>query len=131
MCIFCQIVEGKIPSKKIYEDKHTFVFLDISNHYYGHTLVIPKKHIPGLNDADAKTLAHTMATIKKVTHHYKKLGYDINLIQNNGENAGQQVFHLHFHIIPRTAKDKGPFEYFAKLTQPRNLDTEQKFFTMV
>lgn len=106
-CIFCKIISGEIPCYKIYEDDYTLAFLDISNDIYGHTLVIPKKHVKNILDCDLKTLNRVMKTIKKVSNHYiKDCGFDgVNIINANNESAEQSVFHLHFHIMPRKNND--------------------------
>ena len=106
MCIFCKIVNGEIPSYKIYENESVYAFLDIAKDVDGHTLVIPKKHVTNVLDADAETLKQVMEGIKVVTDHYISLGYDgVNIMNASGEAAEQSVFHLHFHIIPRKNGD--------------------------
>ena len=106
MCIFCKIVNGEIPSYKIYENDKVYAFLDIAKDVDGHTLVIPKKHVVDIMDADADTLKDVMEGIKAVTDHYVSLGYDgVNVMNASGEAAEQSVFHLHFHIIPRYEND--------------------------
>ena len=102
-CIFCAIAEGEIPSFKVYEDEVVLAYLDINPVAKGHTLVIPKEHSKGLLDTDEKLLGDIIARVKKVAAHIAfKLGCDgFNVMQNNGEAAGQTVHHLHFHIIPR------------------------------
>lgn len=105
-CIFCKIAKGEIPNFKIYEDEFTYAFLDASKDCYGHTLVIPKKHIKNIFDADTEILTHLTHTTKLLCDHYKSLGFDgINILNNNEECAGQSVFHLHIHIIPRKTGD--------------------------
>lgn len=107
MCIFCDIIEGKIPSYKIYEDEKTYAFLDISCDYYGHTLVIPKHHCKNVLDANSDDLNAVINTIQVISKHYTKdLGFDgVNILNASGESAEQSVFHLHFHIIPRKSGD--------------------------
>ena len=106
-CIFCKIIEGKIPSRKIYEDEYTYVFLDIADDVDGHTLVIPKKHVVNILDCDEETLKHLMNTVRKVSKHYvDNCGYQgVNLLNANDETAQQSVFHFHFHVIPRKSGD--------------------------
>ena len=106
-CIFCKIIKGDIPSYKIYEDEYTFAFLDINPVSEGHTIVIPKKHVVNILDADEETLSHVMNTIKKISNHYvNDCGYDgVNVLNANNKAAEQSVFHLHFHIIPRHDND--------------------------
>lgn len=102
-CIFCAIAAGEIPSFKIYEDDLVLAYLDINPFTEGHTLVIPKAHSEGLLDTDDATLAAVIARVRQVAAHLKAaLPCDgFNLLQNNGEAAGQTVKHLHFHIVPR------------------------------
>ena len=106
MCIFCKIINGEIPSFKIYENDKVYAFLDIAKDADGHTLVIPKKHVTNIIDADSETLKDVMDGIKTITNHYISLGYDgVNVMNASGEAAEQSVFHLHFHIIPRKSDD--------------------------
>lgn len=96
-----------MPSYKIYEDKYTYAFLDISNDGNGHILVIPKKHCTNVLDCDEETLAHVLATIKLIGNHLvNNCGFDgVNVINASGESAEQSVFHLHFHVLPRKKND--------------------------
>lgn len=107
MCIFCDIIEGKIPSCKIYEDDNTYAFLDIAGDAYGHTLVIPKKHCVNILDADAETMKNIMVAVNKISNHYvNDCGFTgVNLVNCSGADAEQSVFHLHIHIIPRKSED--------------------------
>ena len=111
-CIFCAIAAGEIPSFKVYEDDLVLAYLDINPFSKGHTLVIPKAHTEGLLDTDDTTLAAVIARVKKVAAHVKAmLGCDgFNILQNNGEAAGQTVKHVHFHIVPRWTGDPLAFE---------------------
>ena len=106
-CIFCAIAAGEIPCFKVYEDELVLAYLDINPFSKGHTLVIPKKHSAGLLDTDDETLAVVVSRVKKVAAHLKAaLGCDgFNIMQNNGEAAGQTVRHVHFHIVPRWTGD--------------------------
>lgn len=105
-CIFCKIVKGEIPNYTIYEDFNTLAFLDISKDYYGHTLVIPKKHYANIFDINETTLNNVLKTVKKVSTHYKNIGFEgINILNNNGDCAGQSVHHFHIHVIPRKHND--------------------------
>ncbi|MBF0710737.1 MULTISPECIES: HIT family protein [unclassified Gemella] len=105
--IFEKILDKEIPSYKIYEDEHVYAFLDVFPITKGHTLVIPKKHSRNILDCEAETAAHIGAALPKIANAVKDAFNPdgINIIQNNEEYAGQSVFHLHFHIIPRY-KDK-------------------------
>ena len=106
-CIFCKIADGEIPSKTIYEDEEFRVILDISPATKGHALIIPKEHYADLYQIPEETAAHAMKLAKKLASHMtKRLGCDgFNLVQNNGEAAGQTVFHVHMHLIPRDHDD--------------------------
>lgn len=111
-CVFCAIAAGEIPSFKIYEDDLVLAYLDINPFTKGHTLVIPKKHSSCLLDTDEETLSTVIARVKKVAAHLKTaLPCDgFNILQNNGEAAGQTVHHLHFHIVPRYGHEPIVFE---------------------
>ena len=111
-CVFCAIAAGEIPSFKVYEDDLVLAYLDINPFTKGHTLVIPKVHSANLLETDEATLAAVIARVKKVAAHLKAaLPCDgFNILQNNGEAAGQTVMHLHFHIVPRYGKEAIAFE---------------------
>jgi len=99
-CIFCKIIEGKIPSKKIYEDDYVFAFEDIHPQVKSHILFVPKKHISDITAiSDNETLNKIYDAIRKTA---KKLGIEksgYRVCVNNGLDAGQTVFHLHFHLL--------------------------------
>ena len=103
MCIFCDIIDHKIPSSVVYEDDHTLAILEISQVTRGHTIVMPKKHCANILEADEKTVQQvTMASKKVAALLAEKTGCaGINLLNNCGEAAGQTVNHLHVHVIPR------------------------------
>lgn len=107
-CIFCKIVNGKIPSAKVYEDNKVISFLDIMPASKGHCLVVPKKHYETLFEIPDEDLAALMTTAKKIA---KALSLSIgngsyNILMNNGKIAGQLVNHAHIHIIPRFKGDR-------------------------
>ncbi len=106
-CIFCKIAAGEIPSKTIYEDQEFRVMLDISPATRGHALIIPKEHYADLYEMPNDIVAQAMVLAKKMASHMTKVlqcdGF--NIVQNNGEAAGQTVFHFHMHLIPRYVKD--------------------------
>ncbi|MDR1791155.1 MAG: HIT family protein [Propionibacteriaceae bacterium] len=108
MCIFCEIVAGNIPSKKVYEDDVAYAFLDINPFHAGHTLVIPKRHVDRLTD-DPTALGEIAPAVTAVAALLQeKLGAEgLNLLINSGAVAGQEVFHLHVHLIPRYADNPG------------------------
>ena len=112
MCVFCKIINGEIPSYKIYETDTVMAFLDISQNTKGHTLVIPKKHIESIFDLDEQTGRDLFEAVIKTTNILKnKLGFkDVNLLNNNGSLAGQVVNHYHIHIIPRYGNDECYFK---------------------
>jgi len=108
-CVFCAIIEGKIPSHKVYEDEKTLAFLDIHPSALGHTLLIPKTHIArveGLPEEDARSL---FAALHKIVGRIQEAtGTPSSTIGiNNGRESGQEVPHVHIHIIPRSRGDRG------------------------
>lgn len=105
--LFKKIIAGEIPCEKVYEDDAAFAFLDINPVNPGHTLVIPKQWSAGFLDADEDTICKLIPAIQKVAKAVKEAtgAEGINIIQNEGEVAGQKVFHLHFHVIPRFVGD--------------------------
>ncbi len=106
-CIFCKIANGEIPSKTLYEDEQFRVILDLGPATKGHALILPKDHFANLYELPDETAAKVMQLAKKMaTQMTEKLGCDgFNLVQNNGETAGQTVFHFHLHLIPRYEND--------------------------
>jgi histidine triad (HIT) family protein len=112
--VFMKIVRKEIPAQVVYEDDDTLAFLDIAPVALGHTLVIPKKPFVNIFDIDQETLARVIETVRKVAPIVRDatgaLGVHIN--SNHGEEAGQVVPHLHFHIIPRHSRSG--FEFWPK-----------------
>lgn len=106
-CLFCKIAAGATPSEKIYEDEDTFAFLDIHPINRGHTLVIPKVHYANIYEAPDEIFVKVMRTVRFLAPKVKQaVGADgINIGINNDKAAGQLVFHLHAHIIPRFDDD--------------------------
>ena len=102
-CIFCKIAAGEIPSRKIYEDKDLIAIMDLSPTSKGQSLIIPKEHYTNIYDIDEEIAGKVMKTAKKLaTKMTVALNCDgFNLLQNNGETAGQTMFHFHMHLIPR------------------------------
>ena len=107
-CIFCKIVEGSIPSHKVFEDAHTYAFLDIFPANRGHTLVIPKKHCKDIFEADHATYSAVAGTAKAVAEllNSKLEPEGVTIFQMNREAGWQSVFHLHMHVIPRWSQDQ-------------------------
>ena len=106
-CIFCKLANGEIPTNAIYEDDDFKVILDASPASKGHALILPKEHYANIDEIDDEGLAKASKLAKKIITHEKDVlkcdGY--NVVQNNGEVAGQTVFHYHMHLIPRYASD--------------------------
>ena len=106
-CVFCKILDGVIPSVKIYEDEDFAIILDIGPATFGHALVIPKNHYANLYELEDDLAAKAFVLAKKmITKLTDILGCDgYNVLQNNGPAAGQTVFHFHMHLIPRYEND--------------------------
>ncbi|WP_335872021.1 HIT family protein [Bacillus sp. 2205SS5-2] len=108
-CIFCKILAGEIPSAKVYEDEHVYAFLDISQVTKGHTLVIPKIHKENVYELTGEIAAHLFQVVpeiaKGIKEAYNPVG--LNILNNNGKEAGQAVFHYHLHLLPRYGKNDG------------------------
>ena len=107
-CIFCKIANGEIPSTTLYEDEDFRVILDLGPATRGHALLLPKNHFANLFELDDETAQKAILVAKKMAGKMKAaLGEDgFNLVQNNGEAAGQTVFHFHMHLIPRYEGDQ-------------------------
>lgn len=106
-CIFCKIANGEIPSKTLYEDEAFRVILDLGPATKGHALILPKEHFANLYELPEDTAADAMMLAKKMAARMReRLQCDgFNLVQNNGESAGQTVMHFHIHLIPRYEND--------------------------
>ena len=109
-CLFCKIVAGELPCYKLYEDEHVLAFLDIGPLTPGHCLIITRKHYARLDDigeADSAVLAAIATLAPRLARAVMAAtgATDWNLLQNNGQVAGQVVGHVHFHIIPRSEGD--------------------------
>ena len=106
-CIFCKIANGEIPSSTLYEDELFRVILDLGPATRGHALILPKAHYKDLTELPDELAAKAMILAKKMVSGMKEAlpcdGY--NVVQNNGETAGQTVFHFHMHLIPRYLHD--------------------------
>ncbi len=106
-CIFCKIIEGKIPCAKIYEDNEFIAFLDIAPSAKGHSLVIPKIHVKNVLEIEASYAENLFKIIQKIAPAIMQAtdSDGFNVVQNNFASAGQTVFHVHWHIIPRKNDD--------------------------
>ena len=106
-CIFCKIARGEVKSWKVYEDENVYAFLDINPASEYHTLVIPKRHYENIFDVPEQELIQVMAVVKKLVDLYREqLGiHNVQIRNSSGAEAQQDVFHLHFHIVPRKRGD--------------------------
>lgn len=121
--IFTKIIKGEIPSHKLYEDEHVFAFLDINPLADGHALVVPKEPaatIDDLSDDAAAAIGRVLPRLVRAIKHATRID-EINILQNNGKGAGQEVPHVHFHIIPKPADDKG----LIKQWNPTPIDQDE------
>ncbi len=128
-CIFCKIISGEIPSKKVYESDSVVAFLDINPANKGHVLVASKRHFENIFDITDSSLKDLVCAVKMMAKRIKsKLGTDaINIVQNNGKYAGQLVNHIHFHVIPRYPNDRVIITYQrAHLTDAEMADAQKK-----
>lgn len=108
-CIFCKIIDGSIPSAKIYEDEHVYAFMDIMPLTKGHTLIIPKNHKENVYDLSEDEASNLFKVVPKIASALKESfgPVGMNLLNNNGAPAGQSVFHFHLHFIPRYDQTDG------------------------
>lgn len=130
-CVFCKIIAGEIPSQTIYEDEQFKVILDVGPATRGHALIIPKNHYANLYELPEEIAADAMKLAKKLMIRMtEKLHSDgFNIIQNNGEIAGQTVFHFHMHLIPRYKEDGEILKYIAGEPGPEELEKIRKIIT--
>ena len=119
-CIFCKIAAKEAPAHVVYEDETVIAFMSIPPINVGHTLVVPKKHYENIYEIPEDDIAYLYKIVKKVTHAVNKAvnAEGIRIVQNNGEAAGQVVFHMHVHIIPMN-KDQSWMHH----AQMRDADT--------
>lgn len=106
-CIFCKIIAGEIPSTAVYEDDDFRAILDVNPAARGHVIILPKKHAANIFELEDEEAAKIFPVAKKIATALKKTYQcdGVNVLQNNGEAAGQTVFHLHVHVIPRYYDD--------------------------
>jgi len=122
MCIFCDIVKGDIPARIIYEDDKFLAFMDAFPRAVGHTLIIPKEHFETFDELPKELACEMMAVIHEIVKKLEKLEMDgYNLLNNNKQVSGQEVPHVHFHIIPRYENEGYPV-YVLK--DPINVDLD-------
>lgn len=122
-CIFCKIANGEIPAATLYEDEDFRVILDLGPASKGHALILPKVHAANIYEISDELAAKAFVLAKKMaTKMTEALGCDgFNIVQNNGETAGQTVFHFHMHLIPRYQGDGVALGW-----KPGSLDDAQK-----
>jgi histidine triad (HIT) family protein len=127
-CIFCKIANGEIPSATVYEDSICRVILDVNPANKGHALIIPKEHYDNIFSMDADTASKLFTMATEVAKAQKaELNPDgLNIIQNNGEAAGQTVFHFHMHLIPRYINDSVNVSWTPHESNNRSLDELSK-----
>lgn len=102
-CIFCKIIAGEIPSTAVYEDEDFRAILDVNPAARGHVIILPKKHAANIFELEEGEAAKVFPIAKKIATALMKTYHcdGVNILQNNGEAAGQTVFHLHVHVVPR------------------------------
>mgnify|MGYP004646784283 FL=1 len=124
-CVFCKIASGEIPSKTVYEDDDFRAILDISPASKGHVIILPKNHADNIFEISDEDASGIMLVAKKIASKVKNVfGCDgVNILQNNGEAAGQTVFHLHVHVIPRYENDN----IRIKWTQHEDIDIDSVY----
>ena len=130
-CIFCKIANGEIPARTLYEDEAFRVILDLGPATRGHALILPKDHAADLFELPEETAAAAMKLAKKMAERMKnRLHCDgLNLIQNNGETAGQTVSHFHLHLIPRYKDDGQNIGWIPAKPDQDELETVRKEMT--
>ena len=130
-CIFCKIANGEIPSRSLYEDDEFKVIMDLAPATKGHSLILPKNHFDNLYELPDETASKAMMLAKKMaTKMTEKLSCDgFNLVQNNGECAGQTIFHFHLHLIPRYLDDNQNILFEATHPSAEELDATWKQIT--
>ncbi|MCL2334875.1 MAG: histidine triad nucleotide-binding protein [Endomicrobia bacterium] len=101
-CLFCKIAKGEIPSQKVYEDAKVFAFRDINPQAPVHIVIIPKKHIAALasvSESEESILGHIQVAASKIAAQFPELKNGFRLVNNSGADAGQTVFHIHYHLL--------------------------------
>jgi histidine triad (HIT) family protein len=123
-CIFCQIIKGRLPCAKIYEDERVISFLDINPINPGHTLVVPKTHAVTIFDVSEEDLSACAIVSQKIARAILSGtgASGLNFVQNNFRTAGQHVDHIHFHLIPRHPHDHFLSSWPGKPYSPGELD---------
>ena len=130
-CIFCKIANGEIPSRTLYEDEKFRVILDLNPATKGHALILPKDHASNLYELPEESAGAIMVLAKKLAVAMnERLQCDgLNLVQNNGEAAGQTVSHFHLHMIPRYVNDGQTLGWVPGKAAPEDLDEIKRILT--
>lgn len=130
-CIFCRIANGEIPSRTLYEDDEFRVILDLGPATKGHSLILPKEHAADLYELPEETAAAAIKLAKRMAVTLRdKLRCDgLNLVQNNGETAGQTVMHFHLHLIPRYRNDGQNINWVPAKPDQEELEAVRKEIT--
>ena len=132
-CIFCKIIEGEIPSTTVYEDDDVKAILDVNPAARGHVIVLPKTHAENIFSIPDEDLKKTICVAKKIASAVKK-AYNcdgVNILQNNGEAAGQSVFHFHLHVIPRKKGDAAVGLWVPGSTTPEEMQETKEMIAAV
>jgi histidine triad (HIT) family protein len=126
-CVFCQITRKEAPANVVYEDEQVVAFLSNRPVNVGHTLVAPKKHYENIYEIPEEKAAYLFKIVKKIAHAVKDAtGIEgIRIVQNNGKDAGQVVFHLHVHVIPLKPSSQTPHEHDFRAAELLDKDAEK------
>lgn len=131
-CVFCQLIAGVFPAQIIYENETAFAFLDINPVAFGHVLLVPKTHYETLDQMPAEESGKLARILPDLVRSVKDAtgAEGVNVLQNNGEVAGQQVGHVHYHIIPRSKGDDLKWNWPAKtVSQDYLVDLRERIAT--
>ena len=125
-CAFCKIARKEAPASRVYEDEQVIAFLSIQPINIGHTLVVPKKHYKNIYEIPEEEVGYLYKIVKKIAHAVTKAvdAEGIRIVQNNGEAAGQVIFHMHVHIIPMN-KDRS-WMHHARMRDADALENDAK-----
>jgi histidine triad (HIT) family protein len=123
-CIFCKLANGDIPTRTVYEDEEFRVILDMAPISRGHSLILPKAHMTDIYELSADPAQRILPLAQKMAIHLRsKLGCDgLNLLQNNGESAGQTISHFHLHMIPRYGGEGNTLHFHPREATAEELD---------
>jgi|TARA_B100001540_G_scaffold280275_1_gene269569 histidine triad (HIT) family protein len=123
-CIFCKIIAKEIPAKILYEDEDTISFLDAFPVTKGHTLVIPKQHFPQIQDMSSKINEKLFKTLHKMISKVDSVKGSTLVLIHNGKDSGQEIMHVHVHLIPRGSDDSGDSLDVAFHNKPKFSESE-------